>query len=281
MHNHMAGDAGTVLQAGSIMVSQLSSRVVRVIVAVLSVIALAAVSITVWVWWPRPPVAAPTSSPPGGTSSSTAEAASAPLVVAAQSMNWKCSIDWLVPRAPDQVDLTRSEDLVLRWNDWPALADGVAADRGQVQLTVQPKGTASVVLTGMRIRVTDRRQPMAGTSLDGRCGGPETFRWVDVDLDEEQPEVRGRPLDARALAEAETNGWRVDPVTFPYEITAQDSETFFISASTSACDCSWVVEFDWAAGGETGQFVVDKMFRTSASSRAVRCSVLSERVTCP
>ncbi|MGH3929798.1 MAG: hypothetical protein ACRDTF_07460 [Pseudonocardiaceae bacterium] len=204
-----------------------------------------------------------------------------PIAVAVEALDLVCGSTWFTPQQPSQILVPQPADgnnPPGRWRQWPQLANGAAADNSEVLLTVQGTASSSVTLTRMTVEVIDRRPPMTGTTLWRRCGGPDTLRWVDINLDENQPRVTSRDLDSYALQVAQENGWRVEPVQFPYEVADHDSETFAVNAHTENCDCTWIIKFYWAASGATGEVTVTNNgtpFRTTSSKNAEHCWVMN------
>ncbi|WP_330270139.1 hypothetical protein OG205_22830 [Lentzea sp. NBC_00516] len=51
---------------------------------------------------------------------------------------------------------------------------------------------------------------------------------------------------------------------------------FTVVAGTELCDCTWVIELDWSAGGRSGVQMVGydgKPFCTTSTSNAVACVI--------
>ncbi|MFC3894388.1 hypothetical protein ACFOWZ_23145 [Lentzea rhizosphaerae] len=51
-------------------------------------------------------------------------------------------------------------------------------------------------------------------------------------------------------------------------------EVFTVTARTSECDCTWVIEFDWSTEGRSGVQTVTnngQPFRTTSKADAVPC----------
>jgi hypothetical protein len=170
------------------------------------------------------------------------------------------------------VDNTRS------WRDWSPAATGVSASPDYVLFFVQGRSNAQVILTDLRVRVHDRRPPVAGTLLQGACGDVGAFRWLEVDLDQDPLRPLPRYSQKMAqLAKGEVADWKLQPIQFPYKVSVSESEPFLIVANTQGCDCTWDAELTWATEGRTGTSVINNNgtpFRTMGSSNIVgRCSV--------
>ncbi|HWO60254.1 MAG TPA: hypothetical protein VNO31_09495 [Umezawaea sp.] len=207
-----------------------------------------------------------------------------PLTVAVEAITPTCGTSWVVPRKPDDVDvsqLVHPSALQHGWRDWTGGSDGAAAASlgagGHVQLSIQGRSAMQVVLTDMKVRVTKKNPPVSGTLLHRPCGDQWAFRWMDVDLDTDPP----RTVPTNSLEP----GTRIDgvadfeskPIRFPYRVADSDAETFMFNAKTVDCDCFWVVDIYWSSAGESGVMTIDdhgKPFRTSSDVNAVKCAIL-------
>jgi hypothetical protein len=201
-----------------------------------------------------------------------------PLTVAADVLDEVCLGNWATKKSPSDLEphLPSSEST---WPEWAPVADGVPVAPAQVQLTVQGTGEAEVVLTGLEVRVVDRRAPMTGTMLNRGCGDIADYRLLYVDLDKRPP-----TYTSENLYQEPTEGvpdWAVKPLQFPYHVSLSDAETFVIVASTSACDCDWVVDLSWASEGNTGKIAIDNHgmpFRTVSSTGLRPCDLTYSEV---
>ncbi|MEV6717477.1 hypothetical protein AB0M48_36205 [Lentzea sp. NPDC051208] len=202
--------------------------------------------------------------------------ATGPLLAAVQPVTDPCRSDWFTPKSVEQVRALRSGDEAFRsWTDLDYLADGAFANHGPVLVTLQGlHADRSVTITDIAVEVIARNPPPQGTVLDAPCADTELYRYAVIDLDKPQPKAVGEPVSADAAEQARLKGWRVDPISFPYEITSTDAETFLLSARTASCDCSFVVHFEWSAAGQTGRLTVPdngKSFRVVGGANAPRC----------
>jgi hypothetical protein len=179
---------------------------------------------------------------------------SSPLHVAVALVDEVCDQDWMTPRSP--AELHGTHDIPDFWRDWELVADGVPVSNSLVLVTAQAAGADSVTITDIDISV-ERAAPMTGTLLDKPCGAPERYRLVDVDLDAPRPVARGRDVDPALAEELASEGWQVEPVRFPYEVTRQDGATFAIRARTSTCFCSWTAALRWSSAGRTGTVIIN------------------------
>jgi hypothetical protein len=197
---------------------------------------------------------------------------SAPLTVAVTVFGAVCMTTWVVPRPPDQIDLSApipGGD----WATWEPAREGVAASPGVVFATVQGRTGAQVVLTDLKVRVHERREPFVGTNLRGICGDRGEFRWLAVDLDANPPKTM--PVFEPAWIPVDAPDRERKPISFPYEVSLADAETFVIMANTTGCLCSWTAELSWASEGRTGTVTIDdhgKPFRTTPAKDTITCA---------
>ncbi|MGW3522847.1 helix-turn-helix domain-containing protein [Streptomyces olivaceus] len=137
---------------------------------------------------------------------------------------------------------------------WAVPLKAVSANRQMAVLTVQGTGADTVVLNDLHVRVVSSGPPLDWNQyvMGNGCGGQVDTKAFDVSLD------LGTPL-------ATPIGGQRD---FPYSVTKNDPEVFFVNAHTSGHDVSWYLELEWSSGGRHGIMRVDdhgRPFRTSAS----------------
>ncbi|MGP4109767.1 helix-turn-helix domain-containing protein [Streptomyces sp. 4N509B] len=213
---------------------------------------------------PSPDSPSPSSSPdprPDATGSATGGGSGgegagqvlAPTVVA-EPYHWDspCEQHYLVDQEPAHVPPPPSENDA---RGWVTALGAVAAGEQWVRLTVQGTGENTVVLERLTVRVVGKDTPLAWNDyvmgVDA-CGGPVETRHFGVDLD------AGRP------AVTPESGQR----DFPYQVSENDPEVYYVSARTREHDVSWYLELDWSSGGERGTVRVDdegRPFRTSGN----------------
>jgi len=219
-----------------------------------------------------------------GRAVSTSEAD--PLTISVDPRMAPCGEGWIVPQPPEQlkaappmdVDNTRS------WRDWSPAATGVSASPDYVLFFVQGRSNAQVILTGLRVRVHDRRPLVAGTLLEAACGDAGAFRWLEVDLDQDPPRPLSRYSQEMAQGvKGEVPDWKLQPIQIPYKVSVSEAEAFLIVANTQGCDCTWDVELAWATQGRTGTSVINNdgtPFRTMGSGNTIGRCVVSFEIQC-
>ena len=172
--------------------------------------------------------------------------------VRAHAWENQCSQRYLVDREPDAV---RPPPVEQDAPAWVAAMGAVSADEQVVEVTLQGKGSETVVLQALHVRVVRTGEPLAWTDYGTGvgCGGGVALRAFDVDLDQGTPAARA------------ADGQR----PFPYKISESDPEMFRVTAHTGGRDVSWYLEVEWSSGERQGVFRVDdrgRPFRTSASA---------------
>lgn len=182
-----------------------------------------------------------------------------PFTWTADDHVWKngCDHSYLVDRAPAAVPPPPVEADAA---SWAGALGAVHAGEAGVRITLQGKDERAVVLEALRIRVVERRSPAEGRvyRMSSGCGGALTPRMFGVDLDAPRPV-------ARSVA-GNDSGEPIEAVTFPYSVSVTDPEVLLITGRTVGCDCDWVAELTWSAGGRSGTVRIDdggRPFRTS------------------
>lgn len=219
----------------------------------------------------------------GGTSEAD------PLTISVGPLMTPCPGSVVVPQPPAQLKTSYPGDLstMRSWPDWPPARTGVGASPDRVPIFVQGRSNAEVILTGLRVRVHERRPPLAGTSLGAACGDLGEFRWLEVDLDHNPP--RPLPIYDPVVAEIAKRyhgapDWRLQPIQFPYKVSVSEAESFLIVANTEGCDCTWDMELTWATQGRTGTSVINNNgmpFRTTSTRDTVgSCMLATAEVYC-
>ncbi|MGY1635410.1 hypothetical protein ACI78V_02000 [Geodermatophilus sp. SYSU D00742] len=195
-----------------------------------------------------------------------------PLTVSAQHLTTgPCAPGWVVPQPPEALGEVppaydpAEPDARLRWIEEHG---GVDAGVTTAEVTVQGTSGTAVILTGLRVDVVRREEPLQGTNVAEVCGDAFHARYFSVDLDDEPPDVA--PSEDRR-AEVEQGQSPPDPVDFPYTVTESDPELFSIVAWTEACYCEWTATLEWRVGDEEGETTITDdgdPFRVSATTNA-------------
>ncbi|WP_346779648.1 hypothetical protein [Streptomyces sp. S3(2020)] len=162
-----------------------------------------------------------------------------------------CGVAYVVAKAPGQVPQPpHPEDT----EAWVSSQRAVHAGATDVQITVQGRGSAAVVLDALHVRMVNRDTPAAdrGTvySLGDGCGAGIVPRYFSVDLDAYQPQARSMPGDNGA-------GTKIPAIDFPYRVSLQEPEVFVVSALNESCTCDWYLDLTWSSQGRTGTVRID------------------------
>jgi hypothetical protein len=166
-------------------------------------------------------------------------------------------VDALLPLPRDVSDATRVR--------WAERNGGVDASTTAVEVVIQGRNAASVILLGLTIDVVSRRAPAkTGTLVRAAGAGGIGVRYFDVDLDRPSPTPELGKLNEPRPGER--------PINFPYKVSVTDPEVFMIFANTQRCDCRWTAKLRWESGGKEGTTSIrngDQPFRTTAVVSAV------------
>ncbi|MDX6361646.1 MAG: hypothetical protein QOC85_649 [Streptomyces sp.] len=188
--------------------------------------------------------------------------AAVPLTWTANSQVWQsgCDHTYLVDKPAQQVPPPPAAQDAGTW----AQSQGAVHGRQTlVEISVQGRTSAAVVLEALRVRVVGRATPLPYNAfrMDNGCGGALTPRSFDVDLDKDRPV-------ARSVA-GNDSGTTIPAMRLPYRVSVEDPEVLLVTARTENCDCRWYLELDWSAQGRTGTTRIDdhgRPFRTSGTT---------------
>ncbi|WP_149828616.1 helix-turn-helix domain-containing protein [Streptomyces tailanensis] len=196
----------------------------------------------------------PTSPGAGGAGS---ESGAVPLTVKVQPYTWEspCGQRYLADREPEEVAAPPLEQDAPAW---VAAAGAVSSGKQFVTLTVQGTGAETVVVDSLKVRMIEKRSPLAWNDYvmgypGVGCGAGVPTRSFTVALDATRPEV---------LPKAGSKD-------FPYSVSESDPEVYYITADASAYYVSWHLELKWSSGSRSGTLKVDNNgtpFRTSGNN---------------
>ncbi|MGW1672585.1 helix-turn-helix domain-containing protein [Streptomyces sp. NPDC002324] len=219
---------------------------------------------------PTEPRSSPTKG--GETGKVRPPAGGVPLTWTADSQVWNlgCGHDYVIGKPPKEVPPPPPPQDA---GAWAATQGAVHGRNTIVDITVQGRKSAAVVLTALRVRVVGRTAPAGGNAyaMDQGCGGRVSPRYFDVDLDKNRPIAR--PVDGADL------DIPLPAVRFPYSVSADDPEVLMVSAETETCDCQWYLELEWSSEGRTGTVRIDdggRPFRTTAIKGLPRYTYATE-----
>ncbi len=173
-----------------------------------------------------------------------------------------CGEEYVVAEPPQQVPPPpHPEDIAA----WVASQRAVHGGTSVVQITVQGRGSAAVVLEALHVRVVNRAATAADRgsvySLSDGCGASITPRFFSVDLDAHQPLARSMPGDNAA-------GAKIPAIDFPYQVSLQEPEVLVVSALNESCTCDWYLNLEWSSQGRTGTVRIDdngRPFRSTST----------------
>ncbi len=205
-----------------------------------------------------PPTGPPSASPPVPA---PGRAPAVPLKAAVRPHVWTAGCDhaYLAERGPGSVAPPPVEA------DAPAWASAqraVHAGSQIVEVTLHGTGPGAVVLEDLEVRVAARRKPPAWNvyQMSQGCGGGLTPAVFAVNLDAPRPLARpvagndgGSPLPAPA---------------FPLRVSAAEPVVLRVEATTTGCDCDWLLDLRWTGPSGSGTLRIDdggRPLRTSAA----------------
>ncbi|PIM70968.1 hypothetical protein CTU88_21005 [Streptomyces sp. JV178] len=173
-----------------------------------------------------------------------------------------CGEDYVVAKAPQQVPPPPHPEDVAAWVDSQRAVHGGPTG---VQITVQGRGSAAVVLDALHVRVVNRATPAADRgivySLSDGCGAGIVPRYFSVNLDAHQPLARSVPGD-------NGSGTKIPAINFPYQVSLQEPEVLVVSTLNQSCTCDWYLELAWSSQGRTGTVRIDdhgRPFRSTST----------------
>ncbi|MGX1545701.1 helix-turn-helix domain-containing protein [Streptomyces adustus] len=204
-------------------------------------------------------------SPDPSTSPSTTPAVKttpvAPITWTANSHRWAigCEHDYVIDKAPAQVPPPPAPQDA---SPWASSQDAVHGGQTMVDITVQGRTDAAVVLEALRVRVVGRAAPVKGNvyATGQGCGGGLGPHSFTVALDKDRPIAHAVP--------AYVGETLVPAMDLPYRVSVTDPEVLTVDARTDGCDCRWYLELDWSSQGRTGTERIDDdgvPFRTSGT----------------
>ncbi|UOZ07306.1 hypothetical protein [Amycolatopsis sp. WQ 127309] len=153
-----------------------------------------------------------------------------------------------------------------KYASWAHANNLATLDQNKVMVNITGRDDKPVTITGIRFVVTDRKPALTSQIMSNECGSSTEGKFAVVDLDQNPPKITQSTSVPRTWGDDE---WRTTPLTFPYKVTAQDTEPLLLIAETKQCECQWKAYISWAVGDRTGTSEVGykgQPFHTSASS---------------
>ncbi|WP_229922955.1 helix-turn-helix domain-containing protein [Streptomyces griseocarneus] len=162
-----------------------------------------------------------------------------------------CSQRYLVNRAPGEMPKPPFEQDAPAW---VSELGAVSADNQFIKITLQGTGKNTVVLEGLNVRVDSSKAPLAWNAYETGvgCGGDVATRSFGVGLDAASPSLSPR------------DGQR----DFPYKVSQNDPEVFYVKADARQHDVRWHLELQWSSGGRRGVLRIDDQGRPFHTSGA-------------
>lgn len=199
------------------------------------------------------------SSPGGAGGGGGGEDASlpVPLSVKVEPYTWEspCSQRYLADRPPTKVGPPPPEQDAA---GWVRAAGAVSSEKQFLTLTLQGTGEETVVVRSLKVRLVDKRSPLAWNDYamgypGVGCGAGVPTRSFTIALDAARPDVRPK----------------AGSKNFPYSVSESDPEVYYVTADASAYYVSWYLELQWSSGSRSGTLRVNDNglpFRTSGNN---------------
>ncbi|MEV5490682.1 helix-turn-helix domain-containing protein [Streptomyces bobili] len=204
---------------------------------------------------PSPSPSAAGQEPPGAAVENSS--GTPPLTVGIRPHAWEspCDQRYLIDREPVRVSPPPVEQDAPAW---VAAHGAVPSGKQFLELTVQGTGAETVVVDGLKVRMVQKRSPLAWNDYamgypGVGCGAGVPTRYFTVALDAARPAV---------VPEA-------GHADFPFKVSESDPEVYYINADASAYDVSWTLELSWSSGTRHGTLLLDdegRPFRTSGNN---------------
>ncbi|MEU3010108.1 hypothetical protein [Nocardia asteroides] len=114
-----------------------------------------------------------------------------------------------------------------------------------------------VMITDLNVEVIERLPALDGAWVAARgWGGERTGRYMVVDLDGWTPRV----LEMANYVEQPGENNRAVPMKFPYQISTQDYELFYVEVRTTQY-VKWRIRIEWSTGVTAGTTIIDDQGR--------------------
>ncbi len=146
---------------------------------------------------------------------------------------------------------------------WAERNGGIDGFYSTIEVVIQGRKTAAVVLQELTIDVVSRKDPPTGTLIGPAGAGGIGVRYFAVDLDRESPEAELGQANEPQPGERQIN--------FPYKVSLTDPEVFMILGDTQRYDCKWTAKLRWRSGDRAGTTTIrdgDEPFRTASGTEA-------------
>ena len=127
---------------------------------------------------------------------------------------------------------------------WVTRNGGIDVFTTAVEITVEGRSAAAVILSGLTVEVVSRHSPPTGTLLQAEGAGGIGVRYFTVDLDQPRP----TPL----LGEADEPRPGERPLNFPYKVSLSNTEVFVLFAKTQRLRLPVDRSVAMALGGQGG-----------------------------
>jgi hypothetical protein len=174
---------------------------------------------------------------------------------------------WVFPGPQRQLPVPSLQAGDASLQAWASAHHGIPASGNFVVADLQALPGHTVIINDVRVEVIHRAAPPRGVYpiLSGGCGGivPTSFK---ADLDHASIVL--------TRSTAGTGFGKPAPrIPLPHQVSESSPEVWYITASTTGCDCEWKAYLDWSSDGKTGSTAIDadgQPFRTAAIALATK-----------
>jgi hypothetical protein len=154
--------------------------------------------------------------------------------------------------------MTDDEFAEVETRGWTYSPDEIDAMTTAVRLVFTGTRSETVTMQKLSIRVTDRRPPARAMNYQQGKGASATPHYIRANIDSGEivwTDDKGRPTPPSILV-----------------FSRGEQEIIDLLATTTECDCYWVLDVTYSVGSKTGILTVPARghFRTSALSRTAR-----------
>ncbi len=135
-------------------------------------------------------------------------------------------------------------------------ANAMVSSGSPLGVTIQGTVDRAVVLLGMDVEVITRKPAQHGAMLPPNCASDLKPRFFTVDLDAQRPTLT-----------ADAKGSAGPTIGFPYKVTTDDPEQWYIEAATDQ-EVQWHLKLRWSSGAQQGVIVIDdngRPFQTTSA----------------
>ena len=157
----------------------------------------------------------------------------------------------LTPLAPEQLNTVLKSHHAVQANNY-----GTAGYLSKIIFSITGTDRSPVTLTSVSFNIVDRGPGLTGSSYSGQCGGGTEGRFIQADLSSDPPKIVKTNADP-AVTWGSDAGVALTPITFPYTVSDDDSETFYVLSSLQSGYVAFTINIGWMYKDRQGSTRVD------------------------